>query len=74
MNIKSPMKTANQKWAFVSLEVPHHTWGYYRQKQCIDKFDWTMTYRSDSEDSQFLCVYAFLFTQSGGAYHNIVKF
>ena len=49
INIKSPMKTANQKWVFVSLEAPHHTWGYYKQKQWMNKFDWTMTYRSDSE-------------------------
>ena len=49
MNIKSPMKTTNQKCVFVSVEVPHHTWRYYRQKQWMDKFDWTMTYRSDSE-------------------------
>jgi hypothetical protein len=49
MNIKSPMKTTNQKWVFVSVEVLHHTWRYYRQKQWMDKFDWTMTYRSDSE-------------------------
>jgi hypothetical protein len=84
-----------QKWVFVSVEVLHHTWRYYRQKQWMDKFDWTMTYRSDSEGygpygkiilakiikneisqfvySQFLIVYAFLFTKSGGAYHNIVK-
>ena len=32
MNIKSPMKTANQKWVFVSLESLHHTWGYYKAK------------------------------------------
>jgi len=49
MNIKSPMKTANQKWVFVSLEVPQNTMPYYKQKQWTDKFDWTMTYRSDSE-------------------------
>jgi hypothetical protein len=37
MNIKSPMKTANQKWVFVSLESPHHTWGYSKQKQWMEK-------------------------------------
>ena len=49
MDFKSPMKTANQKWVFVSLEAPHNTFSYYKEKQWTDKFDWTMTYRSDSE-------------------------
>lgn len=49
MNIEPPTKQGDQIWVFVSLEALPHTNKYYSQQRWRDKFDWTMTYRSDSE-------------------------
>jgi hypothetical protein len=42
-------KRNNQIWVFSSNESPPHTSNYYTQKQWVDKFDWTFSYRPDSE-------------------------
>ena len=49
MNIQPPVKRNNQIWVFSSHESPPHTHKYYRQNQWVDKFDWTFSYRPDSE-------------------------
>ena len=49
INIQPPVKRNNQIWVFSSNESPPHTSNYYTQKQWVDKFDWTFSYRPDSE-------------------------
>ena len=49
INIHPPVKRNNQIWVFSSNESPPHTSNYYTQKQWVDKFDWTFSYRPDSE-------------------------
>lgn len=49
MNIEPPVKRNNQIWVFVSNESPPHTQNYYTEKQWVDKFDWSFSYRPDSE-------------------------
>ena len=49
MNIQPPVKRNNQIWVFSSHESPPHMYKYYTQNQWVDKFDWTFSYRPDSE-------------------------
>lgn len=44
-----PTKLSHQKWIFVSLESPHSTNTAYNKAGFKNKFDWTITYRQDSE-------------------------
>lgn len=44
-----PTKLSNQIWIFVSLESPYTTKTTYNREGFKNKFDWTMTYRQDSE-------------------------
>ena len=49
MGINPPPKPRNQKWIFVSLESPVQTRNYFNQPKWHNKFDWTYTYRNDSD-------------------------
>ncbi|CAC5417657.1 unnamed protein product [Mytilus coruscus] len=45
----SPNKLNGQIWIFASLESPYNTYKTFRNDAFKMKFDWTMTYRKDSE-------------------------
>ncbi|CAC5401660.1 unnamed protein product [Mytilus coruscus] len=44
-----PIRTENQIWVFMTLESPVHTYGPYREQQWNNAFNWTWSYRQDSE-------------------------
>lgn len=45
----SPVKFKDQIWIFASLESPYNTYNTFSSDAFKMKFDWTMTYRKDSE-------------------------
>ncbi|XP_052080728.1 glycoprotein 3-alpha-L-fucosyltransferase A-like [Mytilus californianus] len=44
-----PDKPRGQIWIFASLESPYHTSKHFNTEKVKGKFNWTMTYRKDSE-------------------------
>lgn len=49
MNVKPPVKRNNQIWIFYSFESPIYTNKHYKKKEWQGVFDWTYSYRNDSD-------------------------
>ncbi|XP_063398856.1 glycoprotein 3-alpha-L-fucosyltransferase A-like [Mytilus trossulus] len=49
LNLSPPSRTENQMWIFFSMESPHHINERYKQKQWNNAFNWTWSYRQDSD-------------------------
>lgn len=49
LNIYPPIRTENQMWIYMTLESPVHMRGINRKQQWNNAFNWTMSYRQDSD-------------------------
>ncbi|XP_076113961.1 4-galactosyl-N-acetylglucosaminide 3-alpha-L-fucosyltransferase 9-like [Mytilus galloprovincialis] len=46
---KTPIRNENQIWIFMTLESPVHIYGPHSEQQWDNAFNWTWSYRQDSE-------------------------